>query len=369
MNRSKFSRWRFVVAASFALILPWPASGQNPSRTNSPRADIVIEDFEGSNYGSWKVEGNAWGTGPASPIRVVGFEGKQLVNSYRNGNTSTGTLTSAPFKIERPNIKFLIGGGSHKGSTCVELLVEGKTVRSQTGNQRKDSVGRMILEWKAWDVSEFLGKEAVIRIVDNHRGQWGCIIADQFVQSDDPTTPPFKDIGYTSIIPFYRFGKTIEEQEAQLKENPQLKSFQQSRKAMEADPLLPIYHFTSPEGRTNDPNGLCFWNGKWHLFYQAYPPADPRQHWGHAVSEDLLRWKDLPYAIYPNPEECVFSGTAEVDGNRVIVMYLGTKVGEMVATSEDPLLLNWEKVSGKAVIPYPEKSKKNYRKSHRRIAL
>ena len=83
---------------------------------------------------------------------------------------------------------------------------------------------------EAWDVSEFLGKEAVIRIADNHRGQWGCIIADQFVQSDDPTTPPFKDIGHTSIIPFYRFEKTIEEQEAQLKENHQLKSFQQSRK-------------------------------------------------------------------------------------------------------------------------------------------
>jgi len=62
----------------------------------------------------------------------------------------------------------------------------------------------------------------------------------------------------------------------------------------------------------NDPNGLCFWQGRWHLFYQAYPPdefPDPRdinkrrQHWGHAVSDDMVHWRDLPYAIYPGRED------------------------------------------------------------------
>src|SRR5690606_408427 len=87
------------------------------------------------------------------------------------------------------------------------------------------------------------------------------------------------------------------------------------------------------------------------LFYQAYPPEDTRQHWGHAVSKDLIHWEDLPYAIYPNPEKQVYSGSTLVEEDRVIAMYHGTGVGNMVAVSSDPLLLNWEKVTGKAVIP------------------
>ena len=101
----------------------------------------------------------------------------------------------------------------------------------------------------------------------------------------------------------------------------------------------------------NDPNGLCYWNGMWHLFYQAYPPEDPRQHWGHAVSENLIHWKDLPYAIYPSPEKACFSGSTLVEENRVIAMYHGTEEGNMIATSSDPLLLQWEKITEKAVIP------------------
>lgn len=156
---------------------------------------------------------------------------------------------------------------------------------------------------------------------------------------------------YTSKVPHFTFGKTLDEQEAQLKANPLLARFRESRAKLAADPFRPLYHFTSPESSLNDPNGLCFWQGKWHLFYQGYPPEDPRQHWGHAVSADLIHWRDLPYAIYPKPEECCFSGATMVEPGRVIAMYHGTKVGNMVATSSDPLLLNWDKVTGKAVIP------------------
>ena len=156
---------------------------------------------------------------------------------------------------------------------------------------------------------------------------------------------------YTSKVPKFTFANTLKEQEAQLKTNPLMQRFMASRKKMAGDPFRPIYHYVNPEGNLNDPNGLCFWQGRWHLFYQAYPPEDPRQHWGHIVSEDLIHWRDLPYAIYPNPEYQCFSGSTLVDGNRVISMYLGTRVGEMVAVSSDPLLLNWEKLTGKAVIP------------------
>ncbi|MHC4283327.1 MAG: GH32 C-terminal domain-containing protein [Planctomycetota bacterium] len=160
-----------------------------------------------------------------------------------------------------------------------------------------------------------------------------------------------KEGPYASRVPKYTFANTFGEQEAQLKTNPLMLRFIESRKKMADDPYRPIYHFVSPESTLNDPNGLCFWQGRWHLFYQGYPPEDRRQHWGHAVSDDLIHWRDLPYAIYPNPEHACFSGSTLVEKDRVIAMYHGTRVGNMVAVSSDPLLLNWEKVTGKAVIP------------------
>ena len=135
----------------------------------------------------------------------------------------------------------------------------------------------------------------------------------------------------TSRVPSYTFAQTLAEQEAQLRTNPLLLRLQASRKRLASDPHRPIYHYVNPEGNLNDPNGLCFWRGRWHLFYQAYPPEDPRQHWGHAVSDDLVHWRDLPLAIYPNPEDKVFSGTTLVEEERVIAIYHGVGAGTMVA--------------------------------------
>ncbi|MEO5997804.1 MAG: glycoside hydrolase family 32 protein [Chitinophagaceae bacterium] len=161
-----------------------------------------------------------------------------------------------------------------------------------------------------------------------------------------PNQPP-----YTSPVPKYNFSTNLTGQEEQLKSNPLLKRFAESRKKQSSDRYRPLFHFVSPESTLNDPNGLSFWKGNWHMFYQAYPPEDRRQHWGHTVSKDLIHWQDLPYAIYPGPERAVFSGGALVEDDRVVAMYHGTEVGNMVAVSSDPLLLNWEKVTGNAVIP------------------
>jgi beta-fructofuranosidase len=156
---------------------------------------------------------------------------------------------------------------------------------------------------------------------------------------------------YASKLPHYTFGNTLEEQELQLQDNPMLQAFRESRQRLASNRYRPLYHFVHPIGWANDPNGLCFWQGNWHLFYQAYIPEDPRQHWGHAVSTDLLHWRDLPIAIYPDPEEKCYSGATFVEEDRVIAMYHGTKVGNMVAVSSDPLLLNWCKPKENPVIP------------------
>ncbi|MHC4483575.1 MAG: glycosyl hydrolase family 32 domain protein, partial [Planctomycetota bacterium] len=93
----------------------------------------------------------------------------------------------------------------------------------------------------------------------------------------DPKQPD-----YTSKVPKFTFADTLAEQEAQLRTNPLMEQFAKSRLAMAGDRYRPIYHYVNPESWLNDGNGLCFWKGRWHLFYQAYPPEDTRQHWGHA---------------------------------------------------------------------------------------
>jgi beta-fructofuranosidase len=162
----------------------------------------------------------------------------------------------------------------------------------------------------------------------------------------------------TSRAPRYTFASELSAQEAQLKDNPLMRRFHDERRKAVADPFRPAYHFSSPEPPLNDPNGLCFWQGRWHLFYQTQPPEDRRWHWAHAVSEDLIHWSDLPYALYPNPEEQCYSGATLVEEGRVIAMYHGRELGNMVAVSSDPLLLNWEKVTGTTVIPLEKDGKR-----------
>jgi len=160
-----------------------------------------------------------------------------------------------------------------------------------------------------------------------------------------------------SPVPKEKYAKEYKIQLKQLKKSNLLKRFAKSRKKLEINPYRPYYHFVSPECKMHDANGLCFYKGKWHLFYQAFPPEYPIQHWGHAVSIDLINWKDLPYAIYPGPEKACFSGATLVEENRVIAMYHGTSIGNMIAISKDDLLLNWEKIINGAVIDIDNKNK------------
>ncbi len=144
---------------------------------------------------------------------------------------------------------------------------------------------------------------------------------------------------------------TLEEQLQALDADAHLERFRASRECLATDPHRPLYHFSPPGSRMNDPNGLCWWQGNYHLFYQYVPEDQDRVHWGHTISEDLVRWRDLPIALYPDREKDCFSGQTLVESDRVIAIYHGTRAGNAIATASDPLLLNWKKHPQNPVIP------------------
>jgi len=150
-----------------------------------------------------------------------------------------------------------------------------------------------------------------------------------------------------------QFPDELAAQEEALAQDAALIAFREARKQLADDPCRPLYHFSPPGGHINDPNGLSHWHGRYHLFYQRRITPSNRVHWAHTVSEDLVRWRDLPLALYPDTEKDCYSGQTLVEPDRVIAMYHGTLSGNAIATASDPLLLNWTKHPRNPVIPMP----------------
>ena len=105
------------------------------------------------------------------------------------------------------------------------------------------------------------------------------------------------------------------------------------------EPYRPQVHFTAKNGWINDPNGLVYTDGQYHMFYQ-YNPCENKwnnMHWGHAVSTDLIHWEEKDIALFPDKTGAMFSGSAIVDQKNL----LGLKAGEaptilLYYTATDP---------------------------------
>jgi fructan beta-fructosidase len=380
------------------------------------RPDLVVSDFEGDTYGGWVATGEAFGKGPArgslpGQMAVSGFLGRGLVNSFAGGDASTGSLTSSPVRIERPFVNFLIGGGRHPGSTCLNLVIDGKVVRTASGPNEQPG-GSEQLEWASWDVHELIGKTAVLQIVDQETGGWGHINIDQIVQSDRTRGlgPSHRELVAASRYlylpvridaPLRRLrvsagGRTVREFDIKLAEEQpsfqvflDLKLFQGQTLALDArlpadskalervtlandvpdagllyrEPRRPHFHFTSRRGWLNDPNGLLWFDGEYHLFYQHNPYGWDwgNMHWGHAVSPDLVHWTELPIALYPKEYgDWAFSGSGVIDRRNtsgfgtgatppLVVAFTSTGRGECIAYSNDRGR-SWTEYQGNPVV-------------------
>lgn len=92
----------------------------------------------------------------------------------------------------------------------------------------------------------------------------------------------------------------------------------------------PNFHFTPKKGWMNDPNGLFYLNGTYHLFFQHTPfqsvPDFSKMHWGHAVSKDLIKWEELTPAIAYDEKGAIFSGSAVVDKDNTSGFGDGTNI-------------------------------------------
>ena len=95
------------------------------------------------------------------------------------------------------------------------------------------------------------------------------------------------------------------------------KEKQTSHEGPYAEAYRPQIHFSPPENWMNDPNGMVFHNGVYHLYYQYYPDSTVwgPMHWGHATTSDLIHWENHPIALYPDSLGYIFSGSAVVDEN------------------------------------------------------
>jgi beta-fructofuranosidase len=128
---------------------------------------------------------------------------------------------------------------------------------------------------------------------------------------------------------------------------------------MAGAPHRPGYHFLPPANWINDPNGLIEWNGEYHLFYQYNPFGGfhANIHWGHAVSADLVHWRDLPVALAPTPggpdAGGCWSGCAVDDHGTPTLVYTGVSPQTVCLATGSPDLLTWTKHPANPVIAAP----------------
>ena len=276
-------------------------------------------DFETGTLANWTAVGAAFSTrqptygdnttarGNVSALQ----QGNYWIGTFENydgitgtpgatrGDSATGTLTSQAFTIAKRYITFRMGGGNLTGQTGAKLVCEGQEYVMGTGFNSESMLP------VTFDAAALVGKSATIVIYDQATGSWGHINADDFEASDTPA-----DVGF-QLCPGYPNA------------DPPGVGYDQ--------PLRPQFHFSSRRNFDNDPNGMAFDGHDYHLFFQHNPlgSSGGNQTWGHAVSSDMMHWRQLDHALLPYQVDgrsgVIYSGSAVVDFNNSLGVQVSSR--------------------------------------------
>ncbi len=236
--------------------------------------------------GWWKLDGNVENSAAGSPKTL-------LAELYRTH--------SKEIAISKSYLLMPISNDAERGQT-ISLSVDGKKIRhvkrAQLAEKKEDADW-----WAFFDISAYKGKTLSVTAHPMKTGALALI-----TQSD---TVPGED-------------------------------------TWGSEPKRPQFHFSQKVGWINDPNGMVYYKGEWHLYFQLNPVALPwgNMTWGHAVSKDLVSWKQLPNVFHHKPGDAMFSGGAVVDWKNtggwktgendvIVATWTSTGRGECVAYSND----------------------------------
>lgn len=314
--------------------------------------DRVIGAFTGPDWGPWTATGEAFGSGPRDGVAS---------SDHPSANTY-GTLTSPEFVIDRRYLNFRLGGDAR--GTDMRLLVANRPVFTVRG----DTPGELH-PW-SWDLTPYLGQTARVELRDFEQTrtrsrahllasdirlsdtsaltthETSLVLNQRFLNipaahSGRPGTftleldgQLFRTGGYIAPAagqPHYWLSFDLGQHQGKtariLLSDVPPDAATTSLASVTAAPrdaathyterLRPQFHFSPRTGWLNDPNGMVYHNGEYHLFFQhnALGKVIANQSWGHAVSRDLFTWKELPVVLEPYSfsKGRSYSGSAVID--------------------------------------------------------
>lgn len=339
----KLNKFMFVflvtllIGQSLYPALTWANSNENVYETQVENGHFETGDLTGWNV----VEGEAFGPNSVSNettwwVEEIPFnkEGEYFLKGWAYEETATGRLRSSVFNLDGTGwITFRLGGGANPDLVHINIYdVDTEEHIARFGNTEFADVNfpsiengmnlANMVEYRA-DLSAFKGRNLYIEIIDHATEGWGVIFADAFnthhetiptggVEAINLITPPVTEEPPAEELP-------VEEDpivEDPINEEPSVLEPPTTSNYFNED-YRPQYHFTPEKNWMNDPNGMVYYEGEYHLFYQ-HNPTDTvwgPMYWGHAISTDLVNWEHMPIALYPDENGFIWSGSAVVDEN------------------------------------------------------